>query len=164
LSTACQMYNGKEEWSFADRLPTGAISGLQAARMRADTEEYQQLYAKRAGVEGAISQAARTIGLRRSRYRGSNPSPASGVCGSPEYRPVSCLAARRTSLLSWRIRLSLLLPLRLPHDFASKISSSPAHPDTSPYSPIYTPLSRKWLSGNLSMGVYFAVLEFAGRH
>ncbi len=50
--------------------PPEQYQALHAARMRADTEEYQHLYAKRAGVEGIISQAARTIGLRRSRYRG----------------------------------------------------------------------------------------------
>jgi transposase len=50
--------------------PPEQYQALQAAREREDTEEYQQLYAKRAGVEGTISQAVRTTGLRRSRYRG----------------------------------------------------------------------------------------------
>jgi len=50
--------------------PPEPYQALQAARERADTEEYKELYAKRAGVEGTISQAARTTGLRRSRYRG----------------------------------------------------------------------------------------------
>ena len=50
--------------------PPEQYRALQAAREREDTEEYQQLYAKRAGVEGTISQAARVTGLRRSRYRG----------------------------------------------------------------------------------------------
>jgi len=50
--------------------PPEQYQALQAAREREDTEEYKQLYAKRAGVEGTISQAARTTGLRRSRYRG----------------------------------------------------------------------------------------------
>jgi len=50
--------------------PPEQYQTLQAARERANTEGYQQLYAKRAGVEGTISQAARVTGLRRSRYRG----------------------------------------------------------------------------------------------
>ena len=50
--------------------PPEQYQALQTAREREDTEEYQQLYAKRAGVEGTISQAARVTGLRRSRYRG----------------------------------------------------------------------------------------------
>jgi transposase len=50
--------------------PPEQYQALQAAREREDTEAYKQLYAKRAGVEGTLSQAARTAGLRRSRYRG----------------------------------------------------------------------------------------------
>jgi len=43
---------------------------LQQARMRQKTDEFKQLYKKRAGVEGTISQGARTYGLRSSRYIG----------------------------------------------------------------------------------------------
>ena len=43
---------------------------LQAAREREKTAAYQALYAKRAGVEGTISQGTRGFGLRRARYRG----------------------------------------------------------------------------------------------
>jgi transposase len=50
--------------------PPEPYQALQFAREREDTEEYKQLYAKRAGVEGTISQATRVTGLRRSRYRG----------------------------------------------------------------------------------------------
>ena len=64
------MYNGQEKWSLDDGYLPEQYQALHAARMWGDTEEYQQLYAKCAGVEGTISQAARTIGLRRSRYRG----------------------------------------------------------------------------------------------
>ena len=34
------------------------------------TPEFKEQYAKRAGVEGTISQGTRTFGLRRCRYRG----------------------------------------------------------------------------------------------
>ncbi|MFI7700803.1 transposase [Nonomuraea sp. NPDC049480] len=52
---------------------------LQRARQRQSTDEWQQRYAHRAGVEGAIAQGAKGFGLRRSRYRGtattSSPAP-----------------------------------------------------------------------------------------
>ena len=34
------------------------------------SKEGKQLYAKRAGVEGTVSQGVRAFGLRRTRYRG----------------------------------------------------------------------------------------------
>lgn len=43
---------------------------LQQARQREDTLEFKQRYAKRAGIEGTISQGTRAFGLRRSRYFG----------------------------------------------------------------------------------------------
>lgn len=43
---------------------------LQAARQRQTTEEFQQRYRVRAGVEGTISQGTRSFDLRRSRYIG----------------------------------------------------------------------------------------------
>lgn len=43
---------------------------LQQARERAKTEEFKTLYARRAGVEGPISQGGRAMGLRRSRSIG----------------------------------------------------------------------------------------------
>jgi transposase len=43
---------------------------LQTARERMDSEEGQQLYHKRAGIEGTLSQGVRAYGLRQSRYRG----------------------------------------------------------------------------------------------
>jgi transposase len=47
-----------------------AYEALQAARVRETTAAFKQLYARRAGVEGTISQGVRTCGLRRTRYRG----------------------------------------------------------------------------------------------
>lgn len=43
---------------------------LRAARTRQDSAEGRSLYALRQGIEGTLSQAIRTFGLRRSRYRG----------------------------------------------------------------------------------------------
>jgi transposase len=43
---------------------------LQAARQREHTPEFKARYARRAGIEGTISQATRSFGLRRSRYIG----------------------------------------------------------------------------------------------
>jgi transposase len=34
------------------------------------SEEGRRLYAKRAGIEGTLSQGVRSFGLRRARYRG----------------------------------------------------------------------------------------------
>jgi transposase len=42
----------------------------QLARQRQETPEFKEQYAVRAGVEGTISQAAFTLGARRTRYRG----------------------------------------------------------------------------------------------
>jgi hypothetical protein len=43
---------------------------LQTARREQQTEAFKEEYAKRAGIEGTISQAVRAFELRRSRYLG----------------------------------------------------------------------------------------------
>ncbi len=43
---------------------------LQWARQREHTDAFKERYAKRAGIEGTISQGTRSFGLRRSRYMG----------------------------------------------------------------------------------------------
>ncbi len=43
---------------------------MQAARQRQHTEIFKAQYAKRAGIEGTISQGTRISDLRRSRYIG----------------------------------------------------------------------------------------------
>jgi len=43
---------------------------LQAARERQKTDDFKERYQTRSGVEGLISQAAFTLGMRRARYRG----------------------------------------------------------------------------------------------
>jgi transposase len=43
---------------------------LQSARQREHFQVFKDRYAKRAGIEGTISQAIRSFDLRRSRYFG----------------------------------------------------------------------------------------------
>jgi transposase len=50
--------------------PRAEYEALKAARGRLTTEAGRRLYARRAGIEGTISQGVRAFGLRRSRYRG----------------------------------------------------------------------------------------------
>lgn len=47
-----------------------AYLALEAARQREQTQEFTELYAARAGVEGVHAQGVRRMGLRRSRYVG----------------------------------------------------------------------------------------------
>jgi transposase len=50
--------------------PQPQHQALHAARALLDSQEGRQLYGRRAGVEGTLSQAVRAFGLRRSRYCG----------------------------------------------------------------------------------------------
>jgi transposase len=50
--------------------PQQQYEALRAARERETTQAYAEEYARRAGVEGTLSQAVRRAGLRRSRYVG----------------------------------------------------------------------------------------------
>jgi transposase len=50
--------------------PRAQHEALQAARKREATEEFQESYDARAGVEGTLSQGIRVFGLRRARYIG----------------------------------------------------------------------------------------------
>lgn len=50
-------------------LPRERYDALEAVRRAQDTDEWKDRYAIRAGVEGAISQAVRVTGIRRTRYR-----------------------------------------------------------------------------------------------
>lgn len=43
---------------------------LETARQREQTQEFAELYAQRAGIEGTHAQGVRRMGLRRSRYIG----------------------------------------------------------------------------------------------
>jgi transposase len=50
--------------------PRAEHDALKAARARLATKEGRRRYARRAGIEGTLSQGVRAFGLRRSRYRG----------------------------------------------------------------------------------------------
>jgi transposase len=50
--------------------PQAEHEAIQARRRYQETQAFREAYAVRAGVEGVISQAAYTLGLRRARYRG----------------------------------------------------------------------------------------------
>src|SRR5215475_11957665 len=50
--------------------PQDQYEALQAAQTWSASEEGQQLYKRRAGVEGTLSQGGRAFGLRRTRYGG----------------------------------------------------------------------------------------------
>src|SRR4051812_41678124 len=50
--------------------PRAEHEALRAARERLATKEGRRRHARRAGIEGTISQGVRAFGLRRSRYRG----------------------------------------------------------------------------------------------
>ena len=50
--------------------PQDQYEALRAAREREQTDAFAEEYARRAGVEGTLSQAVRRCGLRRSRYVG----------------------------------------------------------------------------------------------
>jgi transposase len=50
--------------------PQEQYLALKQRRERETTKEFAQVSAKRAGIEGTISQGVRTMGLRRSRYIG----------------------------------------------------------------------------------------------
>src|SRR5579859_1398647 len=51
-------------------LPQPAYAARQAILARQTTPAFRAQYARRAGIEGTISQAVRRFGLRRARYRG----------------------------------------------------------------------------------------------
>jgi len=50
--------------------PREQYEALQEARQRLESEEGGQLYNRRAGIEGTISQGVRAFGMRQARYRG----------------------------------------------------------------------------------------------
>lgn len=50
--------------------PEEQYRALQRARVRQETPEFKDVYAKRSGIEGTISQGVRVAGLRRARYVG----------------------------------------------------------------------------------------------
>jgi transposase len=76
--TDCQPCPSRSLCTHLKRSPRRTITGrqelhsqaVQRARERAKTQEFKTLSARRAGVEGTISQGVRALGLRRSRSIG----------------------------------------------------------------------------------------------
>lgn len=50
--------------------PRAEHEAIQAARQRQATADFARTYARRAGIEGTLSQGVRVCGLRTARYRG----------------------------------------------------------------------------------------------
>lgn len=50
--------------------PERGFSALQAARQREQTADFKHAYQQRVGVEGTISQASASLGMRFARYIG----------------------------------------------------------------------------------------------
>ena len=50
--------------------PREQHEALEAARARVSAEAGKELYKRRAGIEGTLSQGVRAFGMRRTRYRG----------------------------------------------------------------------------------------------
>jgi transposase len=50
--------------------PQAEHEAIQAARSRQQTADFAAAYARRAGIEGTLSQGVRAFGLRTTRYRG----------------------------------------------------------------------------------------------
>ena len=69
--------------------PREEYEALQQARARQASTEGKQVYKRRAGIEGTISQGVRGFDLRHARYRGlgQDPSAADRDCRSDEHRP-----------------------------------------------------------------------------
>lgn len=73
--------------------PRDQHEAIQAARHRQTTQQFQDRYAKRAGVEGTISQGVRAFDLRRSRYRGTSKTHLQHV--------ITATSMNMTRLLAW---------------------------------------------------------------
>jgi transposase len=73
--------------------PRAQHEALQAARKREATEEFQESYDARAGVEGTLSQGIRVFGLRRTRYIGQARTHLQHV--------VTAVAINLVRLMAW---------------------------------------------------------------
>jgi transposase len=75
--------------------PEEQYQALKQRRAQENTKEFQQSYAKRAGIEGTISQGVRTMGLRRSRYIGQEKTHLQHLATAAALNLVRCLAWER---------------------------------------------------------------------
>jgi transposase len=72
--------------------PQEQYLALKQRREQEKTKEFTQLYAKRAGIEGTISQAVRTMGMRRSRYIGQEKTHLQHIATGAALNIVRCMA------------------------------------------------------------------------
>jgi transposase len=72
--------------------PREQYAALKQRREQEETKEFQQIYAKRAGIEGTISQGVRVMGLRRSRYIGQEKTHLQHVATAAALNIVRSLA------------------------------------------------------------------------
>ena len=75
----CTRARSKYQGRVLAVMPQPEHEALAAARARQDTVEGKRLYAQRNGIEGTLSQAVRTFGLRQARYRGLTKTSLQGV-------------------------------------------------------------------------------------
>jgi transposase len=79
--------------------PQAHHEAIQMARQRQQTQAFKDRYAKRAGVEGTISQGVRAFDLRRSRYIGQDKTHLQHV--------ITATALNVTRLLAWLMDVPL---------------------------------------------------------
>jgi transposase len=79
--------------------PQAQHEAIQTARKRQTTQEFQDRYAIRAGIEGTISQGVRAFDLRRSRYIGQTKTHLQHI--------ITATAIDVTRLLAWIMRVPL---------------------------------------------------------
>lgn len=65
---------------------------LKQRREQEQTREFTQVYAKRAGIEGTISQGVRMMGLRRSCYIGQEKTHLQHIATTAALNLVRCMA------------------------------------------------------------------------
>ena len=75
----CTRSRSKYQGRVLAVMPQPEHEALAAARARQGTAEGKRLYAQRNGVEGTLSQAVRSFGLRQARYRGLAKTGLQGV-------------------------------------------------------------------------------------
>lgn len=79
--------------------PQAQHEAIQMARERQQTQAFKDRYAKRAGVEGTLSQGVRVFDLRRSRYLGEAKTHLQHV--------ITAAAMNVTRLLAWLMEVPL---------------------------------------------------------
>jgi len=72
--------------------PQARYLALKQRREQEKTKDFANVYHKRAGIEGTISQGVRTMGLRRSRYIGQEKTHLQHVATAAALNIVRCIA------------------------------------------------------------------------